>query len=144
MSELDWDGHPNKAYLALRTVLHALRDRLTVEEAVDLGAQLPMLIRGLYYEGWTLKGKPHKERTKADFLIHVKKTFENDYTSRPESITRARPWRAIPAKARSRTSRTCCRSRCMSCGRRDNYARWAFPREPVQLATRRAWFIDDN
>jgi uncharacterized protein (DUF2267 family) len=31
-------------------VLHALRDRLTVEEASDLAAQLPMLIRGLYYE----------------------------------------------------------------------------------------------
>jgi uncharacterized protein (DUF2267 family) len=89
MSELDWHDRPNKAYLALRTVLHALRDRLTVEEAVDLGAQLPMLIRGLYYEGWTLKGKPHKERKKADFLEHVKDTFENDYTSRPESITRA-------------------------------------------------------
>src|SRR5690242_21009027 len=35
MSELDWENHPNKAYLALRTVLHALRDRLTVEEAVQ-------------------------------------------------------------------------------------------------------------
>ena len=53
MSELDWDGHPNKAYLALRTVLHALR----VEEAVDLGAQLPMLIRGLYYEGLDARGQ---------------------------------------------------------------------------------------
>jgi uncharacterized protein (DUF2267 family) len=59
MSQLDWEDRPHKAYLALRTVLHALRDRLTVEEAVQLGAQLPMLVRGFYYEGWTLKGKPH-------------------------------------------------------------------------------------
>ena len=44
MSELDWEGKPEKAYFALRTVLHALRDRLTVEEAVQLGAQLPMLV----------------------------------------------------------------------------------------------------
>jgi len=29
-----------------------LRDRLTVDEAVNLGAQLPMLVRGFYYEGW--------------------------------------------------------------------------------------------
>ena len=42
-----------QAYHLLRVVLHTLRDRLTVAEAVDLGAQLPMLIRGLYYEGWT-------------------------------------------------------------------------------------------
>lgn len=37
---------------ALRAVLHALRDRLSVEEAAQLAAQLPTLIRGIYYEGW--------------------------------------------------------------------------------------------
>jgi uncharacterized protein (DUF2267 family) len=89
MTELDWHEHPYKAYLALRTVLHALRDRLTIEEAVQLGAQLPMLVRGFYYEGWTLKGKPHKERHKEDFLAHIKHAFDEDVTVRPESIARA-------------------------------------------------------
>ena len=89
MNELDWHEQPHKAYLALRTVLHALRDRLTIEEAVQLGAQLPMLVRGFYYEGWTLKGKPRKERHKEDFLAHIKDVFKNDFTSRPESIARA-------------------------------------------------------
>ena len=89
MSELDWQEQPHKAYLALRTVLHALRDRLTVEEAVQLGAQLPMLVRGFYYDGWTLKGKPRKERHKEDFLAHIKDAFKDDFTSRPESIARA-------------------------------------------------------
>jgi uncharacterized protein (DUF2267 family) len=89
MSALDWENHPHKAYLALRTVLHALRDRLPVEEAVQLGAQLPMLVRGFYYEGWTLKGKPHKERHKEDFLAHIKDAFKEDVTVRPESIARA-------------------------------------------------------
>jgi uncharacterized protein (DUF2267 family) len=89
MSELGWENHPHKAYLALRTVLHALRDRLTLEEAVQLGAQLPMLVRGFYYEGWTLKGKPHKERHKEDFLAHIKEAFKDDVTVRPESIARA-------------------------------------------------------
>ena len=42
-----------EAYHDLRVTLHALRDRLTVEEAAHLAAQLPMLIRGLYYEGGT-------------------------------------------------------------------------------------------
>jgi uncharacterized protein (DUF2267 family) len=89
MEELDWQGKPEKTYYALRTVLHALRDRLTVEEAVQLGAQLPRLVRGFYSEGWTLKGKPHKERHKEEFLDHVKTAFKNDVTVRPESIVRA-------------------------------------------------------
>ena len=89
MAELDWENKPDKAYLALRTVLHALRDRLTVEEAVQLAAQLPMLVRGFYYDGWTLTHKPHKERHKEDFLAHIKEAFKNDVTIRPESIARA-------------------------------------------------------
>jgi uncharacterized protein (DUF2267 family) len=36
----------HQAYAAMRATLHALRDRLTVEEVAQLGAQLPMLIRG--------------------------------------------------------------------------------------------------
>ncbi len=88
MSELDWHDRPHKAYLALRAVLHALRDRLTVEEAVQLGAQLPMLIRGLYYEGWTLKGKPHKERHEKDFLDHVTKAFKDGAAIDPAEVVR--------------------------------------------------------
>ena len=48
------------AYHALRSVLHVLRDRLSVDEAVALGAQLPMLVRGFYYEGWHPAGKPNR------------------------------------------------------------------------------------
>jgi uncharacterized protein (DUF2267 family) len=89
MDELDWQNHPHKAYLALRTVLHALRDRLTVEEAIQLGAQLPMLIRGFYYEGWTLTGKPIKERHEEEFLDHVQKAFKNEGMINARSATRA-------------------------------------------------------
>lgn len=89
MSDLDWQERPHKAYLALRTVLHALRDRLTVEEAIQFGAQLPMLIRGFYYESWTLRGKPHKERHKKDFLDHIKKAFKKDITVDPQQVCRA-------------------------------------------------------
>jgi len=35
----------SEAYSVLRAVLHTLRDRLIADEAVDLAAQLPMLIR---------------------------------------------------------------------------------------------------
>jgi uncharacterized protein (DUF2267 family) len=43
--DLGWEDRW-RAYKALGAVLHALRDRLTVAETADLGAQLPLLIRG--------------------------------------------------------------------------------------------------
>ena len=61
-----WQGR-HAAYHALCAVLHALRDRLTVDEAVALGAQLPMLVRGFYYEGWHPAGKPNKEAPRKSF-----------------------------------------------------------------------------
>jgi uncharacterized protein (DUF2267 family) len=48
------------AWNALRGVLHALRDRLTVEEVFHFSAQLPMLIRGLLFEGYHYGDKPEK------------------------------------------------------------------------------------
>jgi uncharacterized protein (DUF2267 family) len=89
MAELDWEDQPHRAYLALRTVLHALRDRLTVEEALQLSAQLPMLIRGFYFEGWNLKGKPRKERHKEDFFEHIENAFKRDPSVSPRLVTRA-------------------------------------------------------
>ncbi|MER3603650.1 MAG: DUF2267 domain-containing protein [Thermus sp.] len=70
MEELGTEDR-HRAYTALRAVSHALRDRLPVEEVAQLGAQLPLLVRGIYYEGWDPTGKPLKERHKEDFLAHV-------------------------------------------------------------------------
>jgi uncharacterized protein (DUF2267 family) len=89
MSELGWEERPQKAALALRSGLHALRDRLTVEGAVHLGAQLPLLIRGVYYEGYKIAGKPSKERHKSEFLDHIAAAFRDDETVDPERVMRA-------------------------------------------------------
>jgi uncharacterized protein (DUF2267 family) len=61
----------HRAYQALRATLHALRDRVTPEEAAQMGAQLPLLLRGAYYEGWHPAHKPLKERRVEQFLNHV-------------------------------------------------------------------------
>jgi uncharacterized protein (DUF2267 family) len=60
-----------EALSVLRNVLHQLRDRLTPEEAIELGAQLPVIVRGVYYEGWRPSRTPQKLRTKQAFLDEV-------------------------------------------------------------------------
>lgn len=56
----------HRAYAVLRAVLHALRDCLPVDENAKLSAQLPMLVRGIYFDGWRPRAKP---------LRLTKKTF---------------------------------------------------------------------
>lgn len=61
-----------QAYSHLRAVLHAVRDRLTVEEAVHFAAEMPMLVRGFYFEGWKPSLAPNEHRkTVEDFLEAV-------------------------------------------------------------------------
>lgn len=68
--QLGTDDH-RQAYRVLRAYLHALRDRLTVDEAAQLAAQLPDLIRGIYYESWNPSSTPVKYRGFADFLNRI-------------------------------------------------------------------------
>lgn len=78
-----------RAYHALRSVLHALRDRLTIEEAADLSSQLPLLVRGVFWDGWRPAGKPLRERKLADFLDHIHRDFQRYQEVDPEEVTRA-------------------------------------------------------
>jgi uncharacterized protein (DUF2267 family) len=68
--EMGEDDRPD-AYRALRAVLHALRDRLTVDEAAQFAAQLPLLIRGIFYEGWNPSATPQHYATAGEFLRRV-------------------------------------------------------------------------
>lgn len=77
-----------QAYSGMRAVLHSLRDRLIAEEATHLGSHLPMIIRGIYYEGWKLSKAPNIERTKQQFLDSVSASLHNNTTIDPEMATR--------------------------------------------------------
>jgi uncharacterized protein (DUF2267 family) len=59
---------PDHAYRALSASLHALRDRLSVDEAAQLAAQLPLLVRGLFYEGWHPASTPLRIRRPEELL----------------------------------------------------------------------------
>ena len=87
MEEIGSDDR-HRAYLALRSVLHSLRDRLKIEEATDLGAQLPMLIRGFYYDAWNPSGKPVKF-DKDEFLSNIGQQFAADQNVDAEKIAHA-------------------------------------------------------
>jgi len=60
------------AYVLLRAVLHTLRDRIGPEVSVHLAAQLPLLVRGIFYEGWDPGATPQK-LTLDEFINRVER-----------------------------------------------------------------------
>jgi uncharacterized protein (DUF2267 family) len=76
---LGWNNRARSCHL-LRAELQALRDRLIIEEAADLAAQLPTLLRGVYYEQWQPTAVPERHKTRDDFVARVAGTFKPPHT----------------------------------------------------------------
>ncbi|MEU5906864.1 DUF2267 domain-containing protein [Micromonospora sp. NPDC047527] len=76
----------NQSYAALRTVLHLLRDRLPVNESVEFAQQLPVLVRGIYFDGWNPSDVPIK-LNRDDFLYEVRQGFPYDVQGGAERVT---------------------------------------------------------
>ncbi|WP_435127286.1 DUF2267 domain-containing protein [Actinacidiphila sp. bgisy144] len=76
-----------QSYAALRAVLHTARDRLTVDECVQFGAQLPTLLRGIYYDGWKPSEAPMK-MSKEEFFTRVRENFPYAIDSDTEQLAR--------------------------------------------------------
>jgi uncharacterized protein (DUF2267 family) len=85
--ELELDDR-HQAYKALRAVLHALRDRIPPEVAVKLGAQLPLLVRGIYYEGRHPATTPTRERHVEDFAQHVLAQLPSSFPIEATAVVR--------------------------------------------------------
>lgn len=64
---------PNRqlAWRLLGATLRAVRDRLPVDLAAHLGAQLPILIRGAYYDQFRPSAMPRRERSLDEFLAVI-------------------------------------------------------------------------
>ncbi|MCW3840489.1 DUF2267 domain-containing protein [Micromonospora yasonensis] len=75
----------NQSYAALRTVLHLLRDRLPVAQSVEFAQQLPVLLRGVYFDGWQPESVPIK-LNRDDFLYEVRQGFPYDVEGGTEQV----------------------------------------------------------
>ncbi len=78
-------GQRNQSYCALRTMLHLLRDRLPVQESVEFAAQLPLVIRGIYFDGWQPTDVPVK-LNRDDFLLEFRRQFTYDLQGDAEHL----------------------------------------------------------
>ena len=76
------------AFGVLRATLHALRDRIGPQNAIHFAAQLPMLLRGAFFEGWHLADPPPHTRHLEEFLEAI-------------AAELPAPWRIDPAEAAS-------------------------------------------
>jgi len=87
VQRLGWQGR-RRAYAALLAAMHALRDCLPREQAIYLGAQLPVLLRGLYYEGWH-PGGHSLGRSRSAFLERIHDGVHRDPGIDAEQVARA-------------------------------------------------------
>jgi uncharacterized protein (DUF2267 family) len=77
------------AWRILRTFLQLLRDELTVDEAAQLAAQLPLVLRGAFYEGFDPSRRPAGPRTREGFLVEFADRARLDGDIDPERAAHA-------------------------------------------------------
>lgn len=76
-------------FIGIKAVLHALRDRIPLEEAAQLGSQFPILLAGFYYQGWKPAATPTKERSVTAFIDKVRQNLpQEDYPLEIEALIR--------------------------------------------------------
>ncbi|KFE33887.1 DUF2267 domain-containing protein [Thioclava atlantica] len=79
----------SRTYMLLRATLHAVRDFLSTDESADLAAQLPVMLRGIYFEGFVPSRQPAHPRGKQAFLDRVNSVFHDDPLDDPEAAVSA-------------------------------------------------------
>src|SRR5579883_1947290 len=116
---LGWHDR-ERVYSALLATLHALRDVLAQKEAVYVGAQLPALLRGLYYDGWHPPGRT-APRSRSAFIARIQDGVHRDRALMPSRLRARflRCWRPACRRANLKTPRLPRRSRSTISGRAD-------------------------
>jgi uncharacterized protein (DUF2267 family) len=65
------------AWHVLGAVLRTVRDRIPLGLAAHLGAQLPLLVRGAYYDQWRPSEQPQKWRSLDEFFSIISAELSN-------------------------------------------------------------------
>ena len=94
-SSFDWldqvaarfNGERNDAYCALRAVLTTLRDALPVESAVALAIRIPLLIRGVFFDGYEPARPPIRLNDVDAFVGEVERRLQAKVSSRLTDMT---------------------------------------------------------
>ena len=81
--DLGWTDR-SRSYRLLRETLHAIRDFLTVQEVASLSAQLPLLVRGIFFEGWMPARTPARPRSAEALLERVNGAFGDEPLLEPD------------------------------------------------------------
>lgn len=89
------DENRRHAYLALRGTLHAIRDFLPIEESAHFSAQLPLLVRGIYFEGWNPSNTPEEDRSLESFLSRTEHALQRALWNEDHCIDTEHAARAV-------------------------------------------------
>lgn len=77
-----------QAYAALRSVLHALRDCAPPAEAVKFSAQMPLLVKGVFFDGWKVSPKPER-LSREEFHAYVLRGLKDQTGVDPSTALKA-------------------------------------------------------
>tara|TARA_R110002051_G_scaffold26108_2_gene63071 strand:+ start:634 stop:1086 length:453 start_codon:yes stop_codon:yes gene_type:complete len=70
--EMNMPNDRDKAARIFTSIMHALRDIIPTEESLQLISQLPMFLKAVYVNGWSIKNKKPKVKHIAEFLDLVR------------------------------------------------------------------------
>ncbi|SJM30809.1 DUF2267 domain-containing protein [Mesorhizobium delmotii] len=89
--EIMADHGPDRrvAWHMLGAVLRTWRDWLQIELAANLGAELPLLVRGAYYDRYRPRDLPATSRSLEEFLQRVAEEMKSTRPVNPEDATRS-------------------------------------------------------
>jgi uncharacterized protein (DUF2267 family) len=86
--ELKWKDD-ERVYAATKVTLQTLRDRMIVDETFELAAQMPLLLKGIYFDGYDPSGKPLTIRSREELFDEIQDRFDKAEGLSGEIITRA-------------------------------------------------------